>query len=284
MSTVELSELVRRLTRRSTRALERGLDRCMKRQHYEVHSEHFFLGLLDDEGSDFMLLVRHYQLDLGRLRFVAERGLDDLRSGNAGNPTFGRSLRTWLEDASIEGAQRFSYPRIRSATLFLLLVRDPERYFSVPFGGLLAPVPALDLAKTLVRVAAGSNEEVEAPAVKERPIVPETSSPTFRREPVAPRVTVAMSAPEPAPPPAPSPGVGSPSVEAKAPALADEGASRAVLEARVQALEAALARAEQRIVTLAEAQTRADAAIGELTRTVSELVASALGRQGEPPP
>jgi type VI secretion system protein VasG len=126
MSTIELSELVRRLTRRSTRALEKGLDRCMKRKHYEVRSEHLLLGLLDDEGSDLMLLVRHYQLDLGRLRFVVERSLDDLRSGNAGNPTFAGPLRTWLEDASIEGAQKFSYPKIRSATLFLLLVRDPS--------------------------------------------------------------------------------------------------------------------------------------------------------------
>ena len=71
MSTIELSELVRRLTRRTTRALEKGLDRCMKRKHFEVRSEHLLLGLLEDEGSDLMLLVRHYQLDLGRLRFVA---------------------------------------------------------------------------------------------------------------------------------------------------------------------------------------------------------------------
>ncbi len=264
MSTIELSELVRRLTRRSTRALEKGLDRCMKRKHYEVRSEHLLLGLLDDEGSDLMLLVRHYQLDLARLRFVVERSLDDLRSGNAGNPTFASPLRTWLEDASIEGAQKFSYPKIRSATLFLLLVRDPERYFTVPFGGLLVPVPELDLARCLVRVASGSNEEVEAPAVKERPIVPETSGPTFRREPRAARP------PEPAPQPADLAGH-APSEEPARPAL----------EARVASLEAALLQAEQRIVTLAEAQARADTTLAELTRTLGELLGSAITRESE---
>ena len=60
------------------------------------------------------------------------------------------------------------------------------------------------------------------------------------------------------------------------------GAPPDELEAGVAALEAALARAEQRIVTLAEAQTRADATIAELTRTLGEVLASTIAAQSKP--
>ncbi|MFO0755679.1 MAG: Clp protease N-terminal domain-containing protein [Byssovorax sp.] len=288
MPTMELTDLVRRLTRRSTRALEKGLERCMKRKHYEIQSEHVLLGLLDDEGSDFMLLVRHYGLDIARLRFVTERALDDLRTGNPGNPSFAPRLRVWLEEASVESLQRRNFPRIRSATLFLLLVQDPEKYFAVPFGGLLAPVPLRELGSSLHRIASSSNEEVEAPPAKERPIVPEGSAPVLRREPAPARPPISPArvdleslsvAPErqpAAPPIAPAP-------EAP-PAAAPIDPDRAALEARIASLEGALSRAEQRIVTLAQAQTRADAAIADLTRMVSELLSAAIAGQAAPAP
>src|SRR4051794_38482256 len=88
MMLVEPKSIIKRLTRPCTAALEGAIGQCVNARHYEVTLEHLMLALLDDANSDLAFLASHYDLDPSRLRQVLQRSLEDLRTGNAGKPTF----------------------------------------------------------------------------------------------------------------------------------------------------------------------------------------------------
>ena len=92
MMLVDPKSIIKRLTRPCTAALEAGVVQCVTARHYEVTLEHVMLALLDNADSDLAFLVMHYDLDPARLRQVLTRALEDLRTGNAGKPTFSPTM------------------------------------------------------------------------------------------------------------------------------------------------------------------------------------------------
>lgn len=162
MMLVDPKSIIKRLTRPCTAALEAGVVQCVNARHYEVTLEHVMLALLDNADSDLAFLVSHYDLDPARLKQTLQRGLEDLRTGNAGKPTFSPTMLEWMQDAWTIGSVEYGHQKIRSGVLFMLLVRSPTKYSMSGIGSYLEAIPKDDLKASLPKILSGSKEEGEA--------------------------------------------------------------------------------------------------------------------------
>jgi type VI secretion system protein VasG len=162
MMLVEPKSIFKRLTRPCLAALESGTVQCMNARQYEVTLEHVMLALLDNADSDIAFLVMHYDLDRSRLVQVLQRGLEDLRTGNAGKPTFSPTMLEWMQDAWTIGSVDYGYQKIRSGVLFMLLVRSPTKYSMSGIGNYLEAIPKDDLKTNLPKILSGSKEDGES--------------------------------------------------------------------------------------------------------------------------
>jgi type VI secretion system protein VasG len=162
MMLVDPKSIIKRLTRPCTAALEAGVVQCVTARHYEVTLEHVMLALLDNADSDLAFLVMHYDLDPARLRQALQRSLEDLRSGNAGKPTFSPTMLEWMQDAWTIGSVEYGYQKIRSGVLFARLVQQPTKYSMSNIGAYLEAIPKDDLKTNLPKILSGSKEDAEA--------------------------------------------------------------------------------------------------------------------------
>jgi type VI secretion system protein VasG len=161
---VDHKSLLKRLTKNCVSALEAAANQAVQARHYEITIEHFLLALLDDAQSDVAFIVSHYDLQPNQLRSALQRGLDELRQGNAGRPTFSPVLLEWFQDAWLVGSVDLGYQKIRSGTLVLRLVQQTSRYSTSGIGVYLEGIPKEDMKKNLPTILSGSKEGAEAEA------------------------------------------------------------------------------------------------------------------------
>ena len=128
MMLVEPKSVIKRLTRTCTAALESAVVQCVNARHYEVTVEHVLFALLDNPDSDVAFLAMHYDLQPAQLRTTLQRTLEDLRTGNAGKPTFSPTMLEWMQDAWVIGSMEFGFGKIRSGVLFARMVQQPTKY------------------------------------------------------------------------------------------------------------------------------------------------------------
>jgi type VI secretion system protein VasG len=165
MMLVDPKSIIKRLTQPCKAALEAGVVQCVNARHYEVTLEHVMLALLDNADSDIAFLVTNYDLDPARLRQVLQRSLEDLRTGNAGKPTFSPTMLEWMQDAFTVGMMDYGFQKVRSGVLFARLVQLPSKYSMSNIGSYLESIPKDDLKTNLPKILSGSKEDAEASAV-----------------------------------------------------------------------------------------------------------------------
>ncbi|HEY8090580.1 MAG TPA: AAA family ATPase, partial [Polyangiaceae bacterium] len=157
MLVAEPRSLLKTLNPTCTRALEGAASACIAARHYEVTVEHTLVALLDDLESDVHRILEHYEIDPAHLRSALQRYLGDLRSGNAGKPTFGSLLMELVQDAWIYASTELNDSKLRSGALMVRLALAPSRYipFELP---MLEKIAREDLRKNLPVIAAASSE------------------------------------------------------------------------------------------------------------------------------
>jgi hypothetical protein len=87
MASLDLKLLVGRLDDWCRRSLEGAAGLTLSRSHYNVEVEHWLLKLLEAPDCDVALILRHFEVDPGRLSEDLNRALDGLKTGNARPPT-----------------------------------------------------------------------------------------------------------------------------------------------------------------------------------------------------
>ncbi len=99
MINLDIKHLLGRLNAYSKRALEAGAGLCVSRANYEVTLDHLLIMMVEDNERDFQLILRHYGVEPGRVKRSLQRGLEEMRTGNAGRPVFSPMLIDWFGDA-----------------------------------------------------------------------------------------------------------------------------------------------------------------------------------------
>ncbi|HEY3816644.1 MAG TPA: type VI secretion system ATPase TssH [Polyangiaceae bacterium] len=166
MLVAEPRSLLKTLNSTCTRALEAAASACVAARHYEVTVEHVMVALLDDLDSDLHKILPHYEIDPAYMRSTIQRYLGDLRSGNAGKPTFGNLLFELFQDSWVYASTELGEAKTRSGALLARLAMAPSRYlpFELP---VLEKIEREDLRKNLPTIAAGSGEAGSVRAIGE---------------------------------------------------------------------------------------------------------------------
>jgi type VI secretion system protein VasG len=124
MAAIDLKLLVGKLNDDCRRALEAAAGLTLSRSHYNVEIEHWLLTLIDRTDSDINALLRHFEIDPGRLAADLNRALDRMRTGNARAPALAPEIVELVKQAWLLATLEHGLNRIRSGHLLWALLSD----------------------------------------------------------------------------------------------------------------------------------------------------------------
>nr|WP_294553741.1 type VI secretion system ATPase TssH [uncultured Rhodopila sp.] len=124
MATIDLKSLVAKLDEHCRRALEGAAGLTLSRTHYNVEIEHWLLKLVDGNGTDIPLILRHYDIDEGRFRTDLNASLDKMRTGNARAPGLSPDIIELAKQAWLLASVEHGLARLRSGHLIWALLAD----------------------------------------------------------------------------------------------------------------------------------------------------------------
>lgn len=156
---VDPKSLVRRLDALCRRALEEGVSLSVARTHYEVTVEHVLRCLIALVDGDLPLVLRHYEVQPGRLLAALDDVLEGMKTGNTGRPVFSPLLFTWIEDAYLLASVEQGQPEVRSGHLLLALLLRPGRSVLAGHTDELDKITPEALRRDLLRITSGSPEQ-----------------------------------------------------------------------------------------------------------------------------
>src|ERR1700674_2623312 len=124
MAAIDLKSLVGKLDEHCRRALEAAAGLTLSRSHYNVELEHWLLKLVDGNGTDLPLVLRHYDLDEGRFRADLNASLDKMRTGNARAPGLSPDIIELAKQAWLLASVEQGLSKLRSGHLIWALLAD----------------------------------------------------------------------------------------------------------------------------------------------------------------
>jgi type VI secretion system protein VasG len=124
---INLKTLIAKLNDVTRTAATRAAGICVGLGQYEVDIEHLFLALLEQPGSDFVVVAREAGISPTSLESDLRREVERLPSGSARTPVFSRHLPALFEHAWLIASLDASgqTQRIRSGHLLLALLTEP---------------------------------------------------------------------------------------------------------------------------------------------------------------
>jgi len=141
--------------------METAAGHCVSRAHYEVTVEHLLIKLVEDPQADIQLILRHFEIDPGKLGKAIDQTIDGFKTGNSGKPVFSPMLIEWFQEAWLLGSVDLDLNRIRSGVLLLALLKNPVRFSSGSYTDILAAISQDALLKEMGRIVKGSSEQPE---------------------------------------------------------------------------------------------------------------------------
>ena len=160
MITVDIKSLLSLLNPYCTRSLEGAAGLCVSRTHYEVTVEHLIAKLLEEPQADLCLILRHFDLDAGRVRKAVDQTIEELRTGNAGKPVFSPLLLEWFQEAYLLASVDLGETRIRSGALLLAFLTKPTQLASGRYVDLLRSIGREALLAQFGNIVKGSIEHL----------------------------------------------------------------------------------------------------------------------------
>jgi len=124
MAAIDLKSLVGRLNEPCRRSLEAAAGLTLSRTHYNVEIEHWLLKLADIADGDTVAILRHYEVDLGRLQADLNRSLDRMKTGNSRAPSLAPDIVELVKGAWLMASVELRQPQVRSGNLIWALLAD----------------------------------------------------------------------------------------------------------------------------------------------------------------
>ncbi len=151
--------MVERLGDHSRRALEAAAGLTLSRTHYNVEIEHWLLKLIEIADGDASQILRHYDVDEGRLTADVNRLLDRNKTGNARPPALSPDIVDWMKQAWLLASVEHGAGQIRSGHLLQALLADENLGRRArDMSGQFARIPADGLARDFAAVTSGGSE------------------------------------------------------------------------------------------------------------------------------
>ncbi len=159
MAALDLKPLIGRLDDQCRRALEAAAGFTLSRSHYNVEVEHWMAKLLDIPGGDVGLILRHYEVDEGRLRADLNRAFDRMKTGNARAPGLAPEIVAAAKEAWLLASVEHGLSRVRSGHLLWALLADETlARHTRDMSGQFARIPPDALKRDLAAITAAGEE------------------------------------------------------------------------------------------------------------------------------
>lgn len=159
MAALDLKPLIGRLDDQCRRALEAAAGFTLSRSHYNVEVEHWVAKLLDVPGGDVGLILRHYEVDEGRLRADLNRAFDRMKTGNARAPGLAPEIVAAAKEAWLLASVEYGLSRVRSGHLLWALLADETlARHTRDISGQFARIPPDALKRDLAAITAAGEE------------------------------------------------------------------------------------------------------------------------------
>ncbi|MCW2242961.1 type VI secretion system ATPase TssH [Azospirillum canadense] len=110
--TADIKSLIGKLDRDGRKVLERSAALCVSQTHYDVEVEHVLLALLRLKDGTVAGILRHYDVDAGRLETELNAALEKIRRGNSRTPAFSPRVPELLETALLISVTHLDSPQI----------------------------------------------------------------------------------------------------------------------------------------------------------------------------
>lgn len=176
MAALDLKSLIGRLDETCRRALEATASFTLSCSHYNVEVEHWLAKLLDVQGGDVPLILRHYDVDEGRLRTDLNRSLDRMKTGNARAPGLVPEIVAAAKEAWLLASVEHGLTRLRSGHLVWALLADETlARHTREISGQFARIPPDTLKRDFMAVTAGSVESDVPAETTDGPAAPARS-------------------------------------------------------------------------------------------------------------
>ncbi len=171
MISVDIKSLLGRLNTHCTRSLEAAAGLCVSRTHYEVTIEHLLSKLLEDARSDLPLILRHFDIDAGRLQKAIDRSLEEFKTGNAAKPVFSPVLMELFQEGWLVGSVDLKETRVRSGALLLAFLNRPTQFATGDYVDILEAISRDALRSQFWDSVKGSTEKPSVVATEQREAV-----------------------------------------------------------------------------------------------------------------
>lgn len=159
MIRVELPALIGRLNEVSRQALEASAALCISRQGAEITPAHLLFQLLEQPLCDVRQILHHGAIEYLPLQQQLGKSL----AGNAlhaeAYPTFSPLLIELLQDAWLLASAELEQQQLRSGSILLALLLNPQRYLSAAVCHTLEPINREQLRRQFAECTRGSAEQ-----------------------------------------------------------------------------------------------------------------------------
>ncbi len=162
MVTNNIKSLLLKLDTLMTNVLQSSVGYCVARSHYEISIEHILFKLLDENDSDFFMILEHFDISKEKLQRALVSDLDELSSGNSGKPVFSPILLELFQDSWLKSSLDIGEKKIRSATFILALLIRKNYYSNGKYIDILKEINRETLEKEFFVITKNSSEQEES--------------------------------------------------------------------------------------------------------------------------
>ncbi|MBM4059402.1 MAG: AAA family ATPase, partial [Planctomycetes bacterium] len=124
MAGLDLKGLIGTLNPVCQRALEAAAGLCLSRTNYAVEIEHWLAKLLEQPGNDICLLLRHFDIDQGRVLADLTKAIDRFKTGNGRPPLLSPEVCDLIKEAWLVASVDCGDAKVRGAWLLVAMLSD----------------------------------------------------------------------------------------------------------------------------------------------------------------
>jgi type VI secretion system protein VasG len=181
MLSVDIKSLLQRLNGYCTACLEGAAGLCVSRTHYEVTVEHFWVKLLENPQADVALILRHFEVDAGRLQKALMQTLEEFNTGNAAKPVFSPLLLEWIQEAWLTASVDMEEARVRTGALMAAFLNRPRQLAGGRYVDQITAISRDTLMKGFWEIVKGSFEKAVKEAAVESEAGPSGEATALKR-------------------------------------------------------------------------------------------------------
>ncbi len=163
MPKTNLKSLIGKLNATCRSALESAAGLCLSHTHYEVDLEHFLVKLVEIPNTDAQKILRHFEINEGRLTADLTRAMEEFQAGNARTPALSPRIPKMIREAWLVASVDYLSPAIRSGHVLLALMANEETArMLISSSDVLRKISVETLGNNLPAIVAGSREDAES--------------------------------------------------------------------------------------------------------------------------